>query len=172
MGLQRQTRLSDYKQQLLYWENHFFVSNSLLFRVGNSLFLSLIAFQVLIQSLLKPYIIHGESSFAPPCQLTGYCKYLLYRDWLLSIWAARQLSVFSEYSLSAASVFCQLCSRREDRVYMLLLLAGKINSSLGPSWKWIPHSAKTWALGYFLCTPLKTPLATAAWSFTVGPFHA
>ena len=91
------------KQQLLYRDNHFFVSNSLLLAVENSLFLSLIAFQILIQSLLKPYILLGESSFAPPCQLTGCCKFLLYRDWLLSRF--EQPGSF----LSSPRALCRLC---------------------------------------------------------------
>ena len=120
------------KQQLLYRDNHFFVSNSLLLAVENSLFLSLIAFQILIQSLLKPYILLGESSFAPPCQLTGCCKFY-YTGTGFCLDLSSRAAFCLLRGLSAASVFCQRCSLRERRVYMLLLLAGRINSSLGPS---------------------------------------
>lgn len=126
------------------------------------MFLSLIVFRLYHRVFFKPYIIHGESSFAPPCQLTGYCKYLLYRDWFLSIWAAPQLSVFS-WVLSV----CCLCVLPALQPLwrtgcMLLLLAGKINSSLGPGWKWILTRQN---MGSRIpCTPNKNPLATAAWA--------
>lgn len=82
--------------------------------------------------------------------------------------AAGQLSVFSECSLSAASVFCQRRHSCKDGLYILRLLAGRINSSFSASWKRIPHSAKDTGSSILAVYPIKNPFGRSSLQFYSG----
>lgn len=79
--------------------------------------------------------------------------------------AARQLSVFSECSLSAASVFCQHRHSCKDELYILRLLAGRMNSSFSASGKRIPHSAKDTDSSILPVYPIESPFGRSSLQF-------
>lgn len=82
--------------------------------------------------------------------------------------AARQLSVFSECSLSAASVLCQRRHSCKGELYILRLLAGRINSSFSASWKRIPHSAKDTDSSILPVYPIQNPFGRSSLQFYSG----